>query len=173
MSQVVSLFMPTQMRRLAGEDAAASYVGVAFTIGGLMTVAGTSLVLRWLRQPGRVRRTVVALLPCSAIVHLAFVFTDHAFVVITLYALMTLISGAMLPTNNTLIAANVTEDRRGSAFGWVSSAQALSLMLGPIAAATFAAISLDLGYMTTALVLALMALVVFVRLREPNLRDAS
>jgi len=173
MSQVVSLFMPTQMRRLAGEDEASSYVGVAFTLSGIMSIAGTSLVMRWLRGAGRVRTTVVALIPCVALVHLAFIAAGNAYLVIGLYALMTLFTGALLPTNNTLIAANVTEDRRGRAFGWVSSAQALSLMVGPIAAAFFAAISLDLGYTVTASVLALVALLVLLRLREPSLANLS
>ena len=50
-----------------------------------------------------------------------------------------LLQAAMIPITNTLIATNVSRERRGTGFGIASSAQALALMAGPIAAAALGA----------------------------------
>jgi MFS family permease len=62
---------------------------------------------------------------------------------------------------------NVSRERRGTAFGIASAAQAVAFMVGPMGAAMFATISLKAGFATVSvLLLALAALVAFA-VREP------
>jgi MFS family permease len=73
----------------------------------------------------------------------------------------------MMPATNTMIALNVSRERRGTAFGIASAAQAAAFMVGPMSAAMFATVSLKAGFATlSVLLLALAALVGFAG-REP------
>ena len=74
---------------------------------------------------------------------------------------------AMTPSTNTLIAANVTRARRGTAFCVAGSAQALASFCGPAAAAVFAAVSLGMGFVLLAAILLALGLLLFRALREP------
>ena len=83
------------------------------------------------------------------------------------FTLASFFNASMMPATNTMIALNVTRDRRGTAFGIGSAAQALAFMVGPMGAAMFARFSLKAGFATLGvLLLALAALVAFA-VREP------
>jgi MFS family permease len=82
---------------------------------------------------------------------------------------ISLAQGAMMPATNTIIAASVPQDRRGTAFGIASSVQALSFIVGPMGAALFAAISFRWGFIGLGAALAATGLAIFLGLREPNL----
>lgn len=79
----------------------------------------------------------------------------------------------MIPTTNTLLAANVPRSRRGTGFGIAGSAQAVSFVVGPAGAALFAAFSLDLGFAIIAGMLAALAGLLWLTMREPDLRPES
>ena len=73
-----------------------------------------------------------------------------------------------MPATNTLIALNVSRERRGTAFGIGSAAQAVAFMVGPMAAAMFATISLKAGFATVGVLLhGLAALVAFAVREQP------
>jgi MFS family permease len=88
-------------------------------------------------------------------------------VYVLFFVLISLLQAAMIPPTNSLIAGNVPRSRRGTAFGWAGSAQALAFVAGPMGAALFAAVSLDLGFVVLCGMLLLMA-VALLALREPD-----
>jgi MFS family permease len=88
------------------------------------------------------------------------------------FLLVAMVLSAMTPTTGTLIAANSTRSRRGTAFGVASSAQALALGVGPIGAAVFAAVSLEYGFLLLAVLMLALGLLLWTRLREPDLTDS-
>ncbi|MEI6666318.1 MAG: hypothetical protein WCL53_09235, partial [Chloroflexota bacterium] len=78
-----------------------------------------------------------------------------------------LVLAMMIPATNTLIATNVSRERRGTGFGVASSAQAMALMVGPITAAAFGG-ALDLGFLVGGALFLGIAALVFVAVREPR-----
>ena len=64
------------------------------------------------------------------------------------------------------IAANVPRERRGTGFGIASSAQAISFLIGPTAAAAFAATSLRAGFVGLSALLIALGLILALRLRQ-------
>jgi MFS family permease len=91
---------------------------------------------------------------------------------IVAFAAASLVQAALLPATNTLIATNVSRERRGTAFGVASSAQALAFMVGPMAATAFAAWSLSTGFAVVGVLFVAMAVVLGKWLREPRIVDA-
>jgi MFS family permease len=67
-----------------------------------------------------------------------------------------------------MIALNVSRERRGTAFGIGSAAQAVAFMVGPMGAAMFATISLKAGFVTISLLLLALAALVAFAVREPT-----
>ena len=67
-----------------------------------------------------------------------------------------------------LIALNSDRDRRGTAFGLATGAQALALIGGPMGAALIAATSLTAGFVAISALLVGLALLLALRLREPR-----
>jgi MFS family permease len=83
------------------------------------------------------------------------------------FVVISLLQAAMIPATNALIAGNAPRSRRGTAFGWAGSAQAVAFVAGPMGAALFAAVSLDLGFVVLAGIMLGMALLLLT-LREPE-----
>jgi MFS family permease len=79
----------------------------------------------------------------------------------------------MIPASNTLIAANSPRSRRGTAFGLASSVQAIAFIAGPMGAALFTALSLDLGFVFLTGLFFSLALLIVVCLREPRLASQA
>jgi MFS family permease len=73
----------------------------------------------------------------------------------------------MMPATNAMIAFNVPRERRGTAFGIASAAQAMAFMVGPMGAAIFASFSLKAGFVTVSVLLAALAVLAGVAVREP------
>ncbi|MBE0619235.1 MAG: hypothetical protein IH605_01455 [Burkholderiales bacterium] len=69
---------------------------------------------------------------------------------------MSFFNASMMPATNTLIALNVSRDRRGTAF-----------MVGPMGAAMFARFSLKAGFATVGVVMLALAALVAFAVREP------
>jgi MFS family permease len=83
------------------------------------------------------------------------------------YALFSLVHASMLPAANTLIAGNVSRERRGTAFGLAGSASAVAFMVGPFGAALFARNSIAAGFLVLSAVLFALGFLLFVALKEP------
>ena len=119
----------------------------------------------------RIGRLRPALVACSLMVGVAFLllgFIDSVTPFILMFAIISLLQAAMIPTSNMLIAFNTSAARRGTAFGLGGSAQAISIAVGPIAAAVFIATSMQAGFAVVGLVCAALALLVHLQLREPR-----
>jgi MFS transporter, DHA1 family, multidrug resistance protein len=170
-SQLVRTAAPVAIGQIEGQGAATGATGIAFSIGGLASVVGALGVARWIDRSQRMRRSVSALIAVTAIAQAAMGLATSVWLFTALFAVVMLTQGAVLPATNTIIAASVPRQRRGTAFGIASSVQALSFIIGPMGAALFAAFSLQLGFLVLSGALALTAVTVFLFLREPDLSE--
>lgn len=163
--QLVRLTAPVALSEFGGIDAT-SLSGVAFTVAGLASLVGV-LLARWVVRPGKFARIIAAGMAATAVAHVLLAMSPNAIGYVAFFALISLLQAALVPASNTLIAANVPRNRRGTAFGIASGAQAISFIAGPMGAAAFAAISLTLGYGVLAAAFGVFAVFVLLALREP------
>jgi len=105
----------------------------------------------------------------SAAFHVLLATAGSEWVFIAWFTLISLVQAAMLPASNTLIASAVPRARRGTAFGFAGSAQAIAFMVGPLAAAGFAAVSLDLGFFVLGALFVALGVLLRLALAEPRL----
>ena len=166
--QLVRLSAPIALQQLAGREDVKGLVGLAFTAAGVAAVAGVVLIGQRFVTAGRLRTTLILGTMASAGAYLVLAVARVPSSFIAAFALLALLQATMVPATNALIAGNVSRERRGTAFGIAGSAQALSFLVGPMAAAGFAATSLSLGYVVLALLLLLLCALLFMRLREPS-----
>jgi DHA1 family multidrug resistance protein-like MFS transporter len=170
-NQLVRLASPVAIERLVGHSAE-GLVGIAFTVGGVASIAGLFLVNRRGARPGRFRLLLAGGCVAAGICQVGLALAPGAPAYIVAFAAASLVQAALLPATNTLIATNVSRERRGTAFGVASSAQALAFMVGPMAATAFAAWSLSTGFAVVGVLFVAMAVVLAKWLREPQIVDA-
>jgi DHA1 family multidrug resistance protein-like MFS transporter len=166
LNQVLRLATPVALEGIAGADGAAAASGVAFTVAGLTSVAGVVAAQR-LVGPGRLQRTLAVCCAITGIAHFVLPFADFVTTFVAAFAVIAMLQAALVPATNTLIASNAPRERRGTAFGLASGVQALAFMVGPMAAAGFAAVSLDLGFVVIGALFVALAVLVLLTLREP------
>jgi len=171
LNQLVRIATPIAIADLTGTEESTGASGIAFTVAGLAGVIGALGVARFVRA-GTLRRSLTALCVVSAVGHLLLALTDSELVYMAWFGLISLAHGAMLPGTNTLIAASVSPQRRGTAFGFASSAQALAFMAGPTGAAVMSTVSFAGGFVLVGLLFLALGLLLFVAMREPDLEDA-
>ena len=108
-------------------------------------------------------------LPCvlTALGHLALAASHTVWLYVFAFTAASFLNASMMPATNTMIALNVSRDRRGTAFGIASAAQALAFMVGPMSAAMFGRFSLKLGFVAVAGVMLALAALVALAVREP------
>ncbi len=167
LQQLLRITLPIALREIEGHDVP-GVTGLAFTLGGLAAAVGVFVVSAKYFRVGRLRPALVA---CSVITGAAFLVlgTLHALTpYVIMFALISLLQAAMVPTANMLIAFNTPTARRGTAFGLGGSAQAVSIALGPAAAAVFAATSMQAGFTAVAVICTALAALIYRRLREPG-----
>jgi MFS transporter, DHA1 family, multidrug resistance protein len=133
----------------------------------------TRLVGWLLRAPGHMRVTLTAVIVAAALAHALLGAAGSALTFVVAYALTGLTQGAMLPATNTIIAAAVPYERRGTAFGMAASVQAVAFVAGPMGAAAFGRASLTAGFAVMAVMIAGVALATLLALREPELEEAQ
>lgn len=169
MVDLVRTAAPAAISALAGDGSATGATGIAFTVSGMASVAGAMVLSRFVGRPGQFRLSLTAVVAVCAISHVALGLAPTVLLFIIAYGVASLARGAMLPATNTIIAASVPPERRGTAFGIASAVQASAFIVGPMSAALFATVSLSLGFIVLGLVLGATAIVTFVALREPDL----
>ncbi len=172
-SQLVRLATPLALKEHVAENHLEAIVGAAFTLGGVASVVGVVVVARRWVRPGRFVVMLVVGSIATGVAHLFLAVSPNAVAFLAFFATLSLLQAAMIPATNTLIASNVPRERRGTAFGFASSAQAIAFMVGPMSAAAFAAISLSIGFAILAVLFLLLALLVGFALREPTLPSAE
>jgi DHA1 family multidrug resistance protein-like MFS transporter len=145
MTQLIRLATPIALKDIHPEHVN-GITGLAFTLAGLASAVSVLFIAPRFFRPGNQRAALVgACLVCGAsYLLLARAATVPAYV--GFFVLISLLQAAMIPPTNSLIAGNVPRSRRGTAFGWAGSAQALAFVAGPMGAALFAAVSLDFGF---------------------------
>lgn len=171
-NQVVRLATPIALEDMEGHGAR-GLTGVAFSLAGVASVVGVLVIARRFVRPGRFR--VALLLGCllAGLAQLLLGLANAPALYIAAFTAASLVQAAMLPATNTLIAANAPRARRGTAFGFAGSAQALAFIAGPMSAAVFAAISLELGFAILGGVFFALGLLLWTALREPTLGSAE
>ena len=152
---------------------AIAHTGIAFALAGLAGALGVVMVSSAAFRNRRLRSVlaVSAMLSAGSYVFLSL-STEVAFFIAAL-TLASLLNAAMIPATNTLIAMNAPRSRRGTAFGFASGAQAVGTMAGPLAAAAFAATSLELGFAVVGGLMAILAALIALVVKEPAADKAS
>ena len=161
-----SIATPIALKDIAGANVT-EVTGLAFALGGIAGALGIwMLSARFFRQR-RLRSLLAVTCVLTALAHLLLALGDSVWLYVLAFTLASFLNASMMPATNTMIALNVSRDRRGTAFGIGSGAQAIAFMVGPMGAAMFATVSLKAGFATvSALLLALAALIAFA-VREP------
>ncbi len=167
LDQLVRLATPIALQGIVGRDGVAGATGLAFTCAGIAAVAGVVLIGQRYVVAGRLRITLILGAVLSSGAYLGLAAADEMLIYVAAFSVAALLQATMVPASNALIAANVPRERRGTGFGIAGSAQAISFLCGPMAAAAFAATSLSLGFVVLAGVLLGFAGLVVVGLREP------
>lgn len=168
-TQLVRLATPLALADLQGDPDVEGIIGISFTLAGIASMVGVLVVGRRWVSPGRFRLMLAVGCALTALAHVFLALSPAVAAYVVAFSAISLLQAAMLPASNTLIAANVPRERRGTAFGLAGSAQALAFIAGPMAAAWFAAISMNAGFVILGgLFLAVGALLLW-RLREPAL----
>lgn len=171
LQQLLRLVTPIALQDIQGTSEVAAATGLAFTLGGVASVIGVALVGQGWVGAGRLRTALIVGSVASAGAHALLAAVDAVPLFTLGFSVIALVQAIMLPATNTLVAANVPRDRRGTGFGIASSAQAAAFLVGPMGAAAFAAVSLDLGFVLIGVLFAALALLLFFRLREPVFED--
>jgi MFS family permease len=148
-------------------------VGLTFTAGGLASAISLMFLAPMFFKAGHLQRALVVTSVLSGLAMLSLAVATTVPLYVTGFALFSLVQAAMIPASNTLIAGNAPRSRRGTAFGFASSAQAISFMIGPFSATLFASLSLALGFMTLAGVLFGLAVILLLFMREPSMTDEA
>ncbi|HEU0074350.1 MAG TPA: MFS transporter [Dehalococcoidia bacterium] len=168
MNELIRLATPIALKGLKGSDDVAGEAGLAFTLAGLVSaISVLFLAPRVFRgTPSGPPFALICSLGCVGFLLVAF--ANGVPVYILGFLTIFLVVSAMVPALNTLIAANVRRSRRGTAFGVAGTVQALAFGVGPLAGAFFAAVSLDAGFFTVALLFLAVGFVLFTWVREPQ-----
>lgn len=167
LAQILKITTPMALREIEGGEAIIA-TGMAFTFGALASAFGVFLISARYFRLGRLRP---ALGVCTLAVAAGFLLLAASHTVplyILAFAVISLLQAASIPTLNMLIAFNTPPARRGTAFGMGSSAQAFSIMLGPLAGALFVATSMSGGFVAVAVLCVLLAFVIRRNLVEPR-----
>jgi DHA1 family multidrug resistance protein-like MFS transporter len=171
LAQVLKITTPIALREIEGGEATIA-TGIAFTLGALASAVGAFVISARYFRLGRLRP---ALGVCTLAIAASFLLLAASHTVpmyIAAFALISLLQAASIPTLNMLIAFNTPPARRGTAFGMGSSAQAFSIMLGPLAGALFVATSMSAGFIGVTVFCVILAFVVRRSLVEPRPEQA-
>ncbi len=157
---------PIALKQISAVDVT-GVAGIAFTLGGIASVLGVWLPDGQLFRKWPLRTVLVFITLLSAASHVLLALSDGVWLYVFAFTIASLLNAAVVPVTNSLIAFNVSRARRGTAFGIASGAQAVAFMIGPIAAAMFAASSLKVGFVAVSLLLVALAAVIAIAVREP------
>lgn len=138
-SMALQPIIPLLIEQLAQDTQAInSLAGLAMGVSGL-TSAVASVVLG--RASDRVGQRPLLLVSgaLAAASFLPLALTNAVWQVVLLQALFGIASGGMLPTANALVARLTPEERRGTVYGFTTTASSLGAFIGPLAGTMLAA----------------------------------
>jgi MFS transporter, DHA1 family, multidrug resistance protein len=157
---------PIALKDIAGDHVTA-VTGLAFALGGIASAVGVWILSTRFFRHRRLRSMLAVTCVLTALGHLLLALSDSIWLYVLAFTLASFLNASMMPATNTMIALNVARERRGTAFGIGSAAQAIAFMVGPMAAAMFATFSLKAGFVTVSMVMLALAALVAFAVREP------
>jgi DHA1 family multidrug resistance protein-like MFS transporter len=157
---------PIALKAIAGGDVAAAN-GLTFALGGVASALGVWVLSARFFGRRPLRQLLMVTFILSAAGHLLLALSTSTWLYICAFTFASFLNASMMPATNAMIAFNVTRERRGTAFGVASAAQAMAFMIGPMGAAMFASFSLKAGFVTVSVLLAGLAVLVGAAVREP------
>lgn len=154
-SMALQPIVPLLVAQLArGSSAVNSLAGLAMGVSG-MTSAVASVGLGRLSDRVGQRPLLIASGALAAATFLPLGLTTQVWQVIVLQALFGIASGGMLPTANALVARLTPEGRRGTIYGFTTTASSLGAFVGPlVGTALAAALGLHAPFLVIGLALA-------------------
>lgn len=158
---------PIALQEIAGGDAT-HITGVAFGLGGIASALGIWALAGRMFKKHSLGSSLVVMAVLLSLAHFLLATSDTVFQFVLWFTVISLLNAGMAPVTNTLIAFNVSRERRGTAFGLASGAQAVAFMAGPMMAAWFANSSLQTGFAALGLLLIALAVLMRVVIREPK-----
>jgi DHA1 family multidrug resistance protein-like MFS transporter len=161
-----SIATPIALKNIAGANVTA-VTGLAFTLGGIASALGIWILSTRFFRKQRLRNLLAVTCVLTALAHLLLALSNSVWLFVLAFTLAAFLNASMMPATNTMIALNVSRDRRGTAFGIGSAAQAIAFMVGPMGAAMFARFSLRAGFATIGVLLLALAALVALAVREP------
>ena len=161
-----SIATPIALKDIAGANVTEA-TGLAFALGGIASALGVwALSTRFFRKQ-RLRKVLALTCVLTALGHLLLALSHSVWLFVLAFTLASFLNASMMPATNTMIALNVSRERRGTAFGIGSAAQAIAFMVGPMSAAMFATVSLKAGFATVSVLFVALAALVAFAVREP------
>jgi len=150
--------VPLLVEQLArGSSAVNSLAGLSIGIAGLTSAVASVVIGRAGDQFG-VRRLLIATSLLAGLTYLPLVAAQSVTHLVLLQAAFGLASGGMLPTANALIAHLTPAERRGTVYGFTTTATAVGGFVGPLGGtALVAAFSIRSAFLTMGALLLLAA----------------
>ena len=161
-----SVATPIALKDIAGAGVTEA-TGIAFTLGGIASALGVWILSTPYFRRWRLRDILAVTCVLTALAHLMLALSSSVWLFTVAFTLASFLNASMMPATNAMIALNVNRDRRGTAFGIGSSAQAIAFMVGPMGAAMFAKFSLNAGFVTAGVLMLALAALVALAVREP------
>jgi MFS transporter, DHA1 family, multidrug resistance protein len=161
-----SIATPIALKDIAGAHVT-QVTGLAFALGGIASAMGVWILSARFFRKHRLRSILAVTCVLTALAHLLLALSDSIWLYVLAFTLASFLNASMMPATNTMIALNVGRERRGTAFGIGSAAQAIAFMVGPMAAAMFSTFSLKAGFITVGAAMLAMAALVALAVREP------
>jgi DHA1 family multidrug resistance protein-like MFS transporter len=131
--------VPLLVEQLAGDSSAVnSLAGLSIGIAGLTSAVASAVIGRAGDHFG-VRRLLIATSLLAGLTYLPLAAAQSVTHLVLLQAAFGLVSGGMLPTANALIAHLTPAERRGTVYGFTTTATAVGGFVGPLGGAALAA----------------------------------
>lgn len=165
-----SIATPIALKDIAGPDVTV-VTGLTFALGGIASAMGVWVLSVRFFGKRRLRNTLVMTSVLAAFGHLLLALSNSVWLYVFAFTVASFLNASMMPATNALIAFNVSRERRGTAFGIASAAQAVAFMAGPMGAALFATISLKAGFAAVSVLLVALAALVGFAVREPSMDE--
>jgi MFS transporter, DHA1 family, multidrug resistance protein len=161
-----SIATPIALKDIAGAGVTEA-TGLAFALGGIASALGVWVLSARFFRRRRLRDILAVTCVLTALAHLMLALSHSVWLYVLAFTLASFLNASMMPATNTMIALNVSRERRGTAFGIASAAQAVAFMVGPMGAAMFATVSLKAGFAAVGMLLLALAALVAIAVREP------
>ncbi len=138
-SMALQPIVPLLVQQLAHDSAAVnSLAGLAMGISGLTSAVASVVLGRASDRVGQ-RPLLLASGALAAVTFFPLAFAREVWHVVVLQGVFGIASGGMLPTANALVARLTPEERRGTVYGFTTTASSLGAFVGPLGGTALAA----------------------------------